>query len=561
MSSTSTQPTREMTPAYVQDAYKRLIGALPGPDGSLEAWEKVFWDWNDLKCWLSGEFSRRHFKEMQDSRDEAAQAAMRYMREAIMPLSEVSDAELREAFLKSPRRPGLEAKLGQLLFTKFELDQSAFAPDNVALQTQEGELSSQYERLRGTATVTINGEELTLTRATSKLNDPDPAMRKAAFEALMGWDMAHREELHGIYDQLLALRQQMAANKGEKTFVPLGYRRMGRTDYGPAEVARFREGIKKYVTPLVARFRAAQAKDLGTATVKPWDAAYYPNLSMGPNVVPVENQLTQAQALFDRLHPTLADHFRTMVQQELIDLENRPGKAGGAFATAFEDEGKVVIFCNSTGTEGDVTTLTHEMGHAFQGWESRPIEALELRWPTADACEIHSMGMEFLALKEITAFFSDENAKRFRRLKLIRTLTLLPYIAVVDAFQHWVYEHPGHTHAEREAAWVEAWDTYNPGTDYAGYEDAKATRWMRQPHIFVMPFYYIDYAIAEVGALQLWRMAEENHDRAMAAYLDLCRIGGTRSVLGVFEAGGLKTPFEPEVFEPLMKAIADELGV
>lgn len=561
MSSTSTQPAREMTPAFIQDAYQALIAALPGPNAPVAAWEDLFWRWNDLKCWVSGEYSRRHFKEMQDSRDAEAEAGMRFMREQIAPLAETFDATLREAFLKSDARGALTPILSQHLFTKLELDQEAFVPDNVALQTQEGELSSQYERLRGGGEVTINGETLTLTRATGKLTDADPAVRKAAWDALNAWELAHREQFHQIYDELLKLRQQMATNKGEATFVPLGYRRMGRTDYGPAEVTAFREGIRQYVTPLLKRFRAAQARDLGAETVRPWDAAYYPNLSLGPNVVPVDRQLEQAQNLFDRLHPTLAGHFRTMVDEQLIDLENRPGKCAGAFATAFEDEGKVVIFCNSTGTEGDVTTLTHEMGHAFQGWESRPIRAIDLRWPTSDACEIHSMGLEFLALKEITAFFTPEDAKRFRRLKLIRTLTLLPYIAVVDAFQHWVYEHPGHSHAEREAAWADIWDTYNPGIDYDGLDDAKRTRWMRQAHIFVMPFYYIDYAIAEVGALQLWRMAEENHDQAMTAYLELCRIGGTRSVLGVFEAGGLKSPFTPEVFKPLMEAVAAELGV
>ncbi|MNS01065.1 Peptidase family M3 [compost metagenome] len=559
--STSTQPTREMTPAYLQQAYQRLIDALPKTGAQAIEWEDLFWRWNDLKCWISGEFSRRHFKEMQDSRDKAAEDAMRFMREQILPLAETSDATLREAFLQSPVRGALESALSQHLFTKLELDQEAFVPDNVALQTQEGEISSQYERVRGGAEVTINGETLTLTRAQAKLTDPDRAVRQAAWEATNAWELDHRAQMHGIYDELVTLRQQMAVNKGEANFVPLGYRRMGRTDYGPAEVRAFRDGIRQHVTPLLKRFREAQARDLGTETVRPWDAAYYPNLSLGPNVVPVENQLAQAQNLFDRLHPTLAGHFKAMVDGGLIDLENRPGKCAGAFATAFEDEGKVVIFCNSTGTDGDVTTLTHEMGHAFQGWESRPIRSVDLRWPTSDACEIHSMGMEFLALKEITAFFSPEDAKRFRRLKLIRTLTLLPYIAVVDAFQHWVYEHPGHSHAEREAAWVEAWDTYNPGIDYAGLEDAKATRWMRQPHIFVMPFYYIDYAIAEVGALQLWRMAEEDHDKAMTAYLELCRIGGTRSVLGVFQAGGLKSPFEPDVFKPLMEAVAAELGV
>jgi M3 family oligoendopeptidase len=201
------------------------------------------------------------------------------------------------------------------------------------------------------------------------------------------------------------------------------------------------------------------------------------------------------------------------------------------------------------------------MGHAFQAWESSWIEPLELRWPTSDAAEIHSMGMEFLALPEIEAYFTPEDAAKFRQLKIIDTVVLLPYIATVDAFQHWVYENPAHSPEERDAEWCRLWDMFMVGLDWEGVEEFKPARWKYQAHIFESPFYYIDYAIAESGAMQLWRKAQDDREKTMEIYLKLCHIGGTQSVLQIFRSGEMQSPFEPDVFKPLMEACAAELGL
>jgi M3 family oligoendopeptidase len=284
-------------------------------------------------------------------------------------------------------------------------------------------------------------------------------------------------------------------------------------------------------------------------------------MSLTPGILKVDEELTQAGTLFGRLHPRLAGHFNHMVKNGYIDLENRPNKRSGAFATSYDDEKKAVIFCNNTGNADDIGTLTHEMGHAFQAWESMWIEPVELRWPTYEACEIHSTGMEYLALPLLDTFLSPEDAAKYRKLRLIDTLTMLPYIATVDEFQHWVYEHPNHSAAEREAAWSRIWDTYNVGVDFSGYEDIKATRWMRQGHIFRQPFYYIDYAIAEAGALQLFELDGRDHAKAMESYLALCHTGGTKSLLDIFKSASLESPFSPKLWEKLMQPIARELGI
>jgi M3 family oligoendopeptidase len=317
--------------------------------------------------------------------------------------------------------------------------------------------------------------------------------------------------------------------------------------------------VRKYVVPLQSKLFAERAKRLGTPTLKPWDAAYDPDTTLPGNIAPVEMQLEKAQLVFDKLSPILGGHFLRMRNEGLIDLENRKGKRAGAYCTSFSDEARVAILCNSTGDSDDIRTLTHEMGHAFQGWESQKIEAVDLQWPTSDACEIHSMGMEFLSMRYIEEFFSPELALKYRKNRWRDAVEMMCYIVIVDEFQHWVYENPKATITERDSAWSKIWDIYKPGIDFSGHEEYKYARWYAQAHIFGMPFYYIDYAIAETGAMQLALMDSKDHDKTVAAYLELCRIGGTKSVLDIFKSVGMRSPFDETLMHDLMAHAEEEL--
>lgn len=354
----------------------------------------------------------------------------------------------------------------------------------------------------------------------------------------------------------------MGRNLGHAGFTPLGYAGMSRTDYGPAEAARFRLAVREHFVPLKRQLQARQRHELGVASLRPWDAAFHPSLGIPLGAVPVTGQLDAAERVFAKLSPRLAGHFRHMRDAGLIDLENRKGKRGGAFCTAFPDEARVAIFCNATGQASDVATLTHEMGHAFQAWESQPIDIVELQWPTADAAEVHSMGMEYLSLRHVDEFFPDaEHARRFRQNRWTRAVELVCYIAVVDEFQHWIYENPAAAPDERDAQWDRIWETYIPGIDFSGIERYRAARWYMQHHIFRFPFYYIDYAIAETGAMQLAMLDARDSAGAMDTYLALCRIGGTRGLLDIFGSAGLRSPFDAGVMADLAAHVARECAL
>ncbi|HVZ37810.1 MAG TPA: M3 family oligoendopeptidase [Candidatus Kapabacteria bacterium] len=548
---------------YAREEYKGLIGRIDAAEASESSaeWVRLFADWNALKSYINAEGSRISFAQSRDMSDPVREEADRYYREEVTPVADEGSSRMVNALLKSRHRAAVAERFGGHLVRVLETTVEPLAPVNSELRVKASDLVNRYEKTVAAGEVTINGRQVTLAVARNMQSAEDAETRRQAFEAYRQWFLDHRTELGGIYDAMVKLRDQMGRNLGHENYIPLGYLAMGRTDYGAAEAAKFRDSVRRYAVPLQKKLYEQQAHRLGMQTLRPWDSAYDPALTLPAGVAPVETQLEKAQRVFDQLSPDLAEHFTRMRQEGLIDLENRKGKQAGAYCTSFSDEGRVAIFCNSTGDQEDVGTLMHEMGHAFQGWESQPIESVDLQWPTSDACEIHSMGMEYLSMRFMTEFFTSEHAEKFRRHRWKDAVELLCYICIVDEFQHWVYEHATATMDERDAAWDRIWDVYKDGLDFNGVEAYKHARWYAQGHIFASPFYYIDYAIAETGAMQLALIDAEDHAKALDIYLNLCRIGGTMSVLNIFKTAGLRSPFDPEVMRDLMAHAARELGI
>jgi M3 family oligoendopeptidase len=559
------QRPERLTPEFVQAEFGPVVEALPAadsaPDGS--AWLAAISRWNALRALLEGERSRIGYALSKNCLDEKLEEEDRYFREQIMPVQEEGDSRFFSALARTPHQGGIAAKYGAYFLDRMAAGQPTVESVNSALRVQVGELGQQHSKAIAAGEVQVAGEKMTLTRAASiAAGAGDTQLRREAYTAYRGWFDANRPMLADLFSQMVRHRDQMGRNLGHANFIALGYAGMQRTDYGPAESAEFRRGVREHFVPLNRRLIARQASEMGDARLKPWDMGYHTSLGIPLGAVPVDGQLDAAQRVFSRLSPRLAAHFERMREAGLIDLANRKGKRGGAFCTTFPDEGRVAIFCNSTGQADDVRTLMHEMGHAFQASESQAIELVELQWPTADAAEIHSMGMEFLSLRHVGEFFADaEHAQRFRKKLWVGAVELICYICVVDEFQHWVYENPAASAAERDAQWDRSWETYIPGLDFTGIEPLRSARWYAQPHIFRMPFYYIDYAIAEMGAMQLAVMDQKDPRGALDTYIELCRIGGTRGVLDIFKAAGLRSPFDAGVMADIAAHAALECGV
>lgn len=553
----------EMTAEFVREEYKRLIDQIEAADASESAdlWISLFEDWNSLKSFVGSEGSRRAHALSKNMNDAESEEREKYFREQIAPEFDAGESALVKAFLNSPHKEAIADRFGNHLLALLETSVEPLDPVNSDVRVKISDLVNQYDKIIAAGEVEVQGKTVTLAVARSMQGSEDRETRKAAFIAWREWFLEHRDQIAEIFDQIVKLRHQMAVNLGHENFIRLGYLGMGRTDYNVEEAAQFRENILRYAVPLREKLCREQAAEHDDTTLKPWDSGYTPSLNLPSGIAPIDSQVEKAQRVFNKLSPVLAGHFERMRSENLIDLENRKGKRAGAYCTSFSDEGRVAILCNSTGDEDDVRTLMHEMGHAFQGWESQPIEAVDLQWPTSDACEVHSMGMEYLSMKHMEEFFSEEDVKKFRRNRWKQAVSLVCYIAIVDEFQHWIYENPNATPDERDATWTRLSEKYQGGVDYTGFEHYIPLRWYAQGHIFWMPFYYIDYAIAEMGAMQLGLMDAEDSEKAIETYLDLCRMGGTKSVLDIFESAGLRSPFDPSLMRDLMQHAAKELGV
>ena len=553
----------DMTAEFVKNEYDRLIERIASADAAetAEEWLELYNEWNSLKSFVGSEGSRRSHALSKDMENAESEAREKYFREEIAPVFDEGESAMVKALLESKHKDAITERYGNHLLELLATAVEPLAPVNSSLRVKVSDLVNQYDKIMAAGEVEVEGKTVTLAVARSMQGSENPATRKAAFIAWREWLQAHRDEVADLFNQIVTLRDQMAKNLGHENFIRLGYKGMGRTDYGVEEAAQFRKNIRTYAVPLLKKLYERQATEHNDTSLKPWDVGFTPSLNLPSGIAPVETQIEKAQLVFDKLSPVLASHFKRMREENLIDLENRKGKRAGAYCTSFSDEGRVAILCNSTGDEDDVRTLMHEMGHAFQGWESQPIESVDLQWPTSDACEVHSMGMEYLSMKHMEEFFSSEDASKFRQNRWKQAVSLVCYIAVVDEFQHWIYENPNATPDERDAAWNRISEIYQPGVDYTGYEQYKALRWYAQGHIFWMPFYYIDYAIAETGAMQLGMLDANNPDKAMQTYLELCRMGGTKSVLDIFASSGLRSPFEPTLMKDLMEHAASELNI
>ena len=448
-----------------------------------------------------------------------------------------------EALTQSPFRKQLEEYYGIQLFALAEAEMKTYSDEVLADLQLENKLSSGYTQLLAAAKIPFEGEERTLSQLAPFMENRDRNMRKQASEAYYGFLAEHEEELDRIYDELVKVRTTIAKKLGFNNFVELGYARMYRTDYNSEMVANFRKQVLDYIVPVASELRQKQQARIGVEKLAYYDENFeYPS----GNAVPKGDAdwiVNHGKTMYRELSEETNTFFNFMLENNLLDLVAKKGKAGGGYCTYIENYKAPFIFSNFNGTSGDIDVLTHEAGHAFQVYESRHYEIPEYNWPTYEACEIHSMSMEFFTWPWMKLFF-EEDVEKYYFSHLSSALLFLPYGVSVDEFQHFVYEHPEASPAERKAAWRNIERKYLPHRDYEENDYLeRGGFWQRQAHIYNSPFYYIDYTLAQICAFQFWKRSRENRQEAWEDYVHLCRQGGSKSFLQLVEVANLTSPF------------------
>lgn len=549
---TAQRPDRESLAATHAEIDTRLDAG--DRSGALARWDAARRDYDTWSALV-------HLKFAQDTADKAAIAEREYA-DALAPEAATHETALKRRLLADPDRAGLEALAGKHAVALWETDVTAFDPKIAAETEEESRLSARYTALLAGARMTVRGQEVNLSGLTPFAEDPDRDLRHEAEAARWDFFAANGGELDSIYDQLVRLRTGMARKLGYADFTTLAYRRMRRLDYGPADVARYREAVAKHVTPLVARILEQRRAAHGWDRLRFWDEALIDPAGNPKPAGDHDTLVMAAQEMFARMHPRMSEFYAMMREGGFLDLKNRPGKAGGGFCTSFPSVGAPFIFANFNGTHNDIGVFTHEMGHAFQCWESRHLPGIDYLWPTMEAAEIHSMGLEYLTHPHMGLLVGDGAAERYRRMHLISALAFLPYGVCVDHFQHEVYANPDATPAERHAIWQRLERLYMPWSDYGDLAyAAKGGRWQAKQHIYNSPFYYIDYTLALCCALQFWVCARRDAAAALDAYVALCGRGGSMPFQGLVASAGLTSPFAEGALEATVQEAASVLDV
>ena len=509
---------------------------------------------------LSTMLSLAHIRNTMDTQDEFYAAETAYLNVEVPKLNLLS-RKRAELLIASPFRAQFEAELGQQIFRMAEMEKRTKSPEIIDLLVKQNELTTEYSRISAACKTVFRGEECNFYGLLKHMQSTNREERREAFHAWSKLLESISDELDALYDALIAIRVEIAKRLGYDNYTDLAYYMRGRFDYTPKDVAAFREQIKAVVTPACEKIFRQQAERLGVETLRYYDEALvFPEGNAIPHGT-TEEKVDAARAMYAEMSPETHEFFDFMVEHELFDLETRPGKRLGGYCTSLADEKAPFIFSNFNGTSADVDVLTHEAGHAFECYltmRSQPLE--EYCFSTSEINEIHSMTMEHFAYPYMERFFG-ENTKKYLYAHLCQSLTVIPYMAAVDEFQHRIYEKPDMTARERRSVWHKLEEVYMPWRDYD--DDAflaEGAFWMQKQHIFLYPFYYIDYALAQMGAFEFYGRMKEDRKAAWKDYLALCRAGGSKGYFELLKVGNLKNPFAPGTVEAAVKAVEESIA-
>ena len=568
MVATATVPPRRFVPAqidlsewsHIEPLTRQLLDRPIKSADDLEQW---LLDLSELSSAIDEYGSRRYIDKSCHTDD--PEIAARYMHyvENIEPKFKVVSFQAQKKLLDSTFHPQLQGKKYEVLIRQWRADVEIFREENVPLETQVTKLVTEYDEICGAMMVHFRGKEYTLQQLARFTEEPDRQTRQAAWEAGTERRLQDREKIESIFEQILPLREQIARNTGLSDFRAYMWKALKRFDYTPDDCLRFADAVEQACMPLVHELNRQRAADLGLEKLRPWDLAVDPKNR--PPLRPfdesdIEGFVSRTGQIMQRLSPQLFNDFDSLRQRNNLDLGSRKGKQPGGYQATLNEVREPFIFMNAAGMHGDVNTLLHEAGHAFHALAAREEPLLFLRHAPMEFCEVASMAMELLGAEHLDVFYDEAESARARRTHLEGIIRFFPWMAVIDSFQHWIYTHPGHSRAQRTKKWIELHRRFSGEIDWSGYEAAREALWQRQLHLFHVPFYYVEYGIAQLGALQLWMKAKQDPQRALSAYRAGLKLGGTRPLPELFAATGIRFDFSEQTLRPLMQAVAEELN-
>jgi oligoendopeptidase F len=538
------------------------VDALMGAELSPETAPGWLQQWSDLAAVLYEAQAQIQRAVTENTADAEADRRFETFVAEIMPRARVADQALKDRLLALPGyEPAPDARE---MLRRLRAEAQIYDEANVPLLSELMKLGNQYDKIAGGLEIEWDGTKETLPQARLHLRQPDRAERERAWRLIMAAYLNHRQQLNDLYLEMLALRRRVAANARLSNFRDYHWLAAARFDYTPQDCATFHDAIEHEVVPLAQELYADLARRAGLDSVRPWDTdldPYGEPLKPFSDAVELEEG---AYRIFQRVDPELAAHYAGM-RNGYLDLASRPNKAPGGYCEGFPVTGKPYIFMNAVGTQGDVSTLLHEGGHAFHFMESRRHPLLWNHNGPMEFCEVASMSMELLSAPYLEAkeggFYSEADARRAYAEELRGGVQFLPYMAVVDAFQHWVYVDAPEdvTAADLDAKWSELWERFMRGLDDSGLQAEKETGWHRKLHIFQVPFYYVEYGLAQLGALQVWRNALQDQSKAVADYRAALALGNTRGLSELFRAAGAQFAFDRRTIGDLMDLVRRQL--
>lgn len=541
----------------IRPLYEELLNRELKCEGCLE---QLILDRSELDSAVSEASGNLYITMTRHTDDEGARNAYLSFIENVEPHLKTMGFELDKTIVQSPHASKLDQDRYGVMLRDLRADVEIFRPENVPLQTEDTKLGQKYAEICGAMTIEFRGKEHTLPQMGRFLEETDRTTREQAWRLIAERRFKDHEQLNEIFDRMIELRDQIARNAGFDDYRQYMFKAKHRFDYTPEDCIAFHEAVEQEVVPVLRKLNAERAELLGLEKLRPWDLAVDPK---GRDPLRpfdgADDLVERTSKLFHRMDPALGAMFDRLRQGDCLDLESRKGKAPGGYQYNRDYSRQPFIFMNAAGLHKDLETMVHEAGHAFHSMLCDHDPLLHYRRAPIEFAEVASISMELLSHPYLEEFYSAEDAQRARRHHLEKLVSLLPWVATIDAFQHWLYTHPKHSQDERREYWLSLVDRFGSKVDWTDLEPYRAVAWQAQLHLFEVPFYYIEYAIAQLGAQQLWLHAKTDEKQAVRQYQNALKLGGSKPLPELFGAAELKFDFGRDIMKTLMSDVGGEL--